>query len=327
VTGEFERERTRPAPTVPAPVMGGDAAAVSGNLQARPGVRVLLQAGGRALIRFPGLCASIYLVQLALSTGAAALMGALLARAFARRPLFDQAMAGDLAALMTSFRDQPQLMSSLVWIGAGAVLLYLVVSWLLTAGLIAVLLDPPSRRREVARWFGAGAAANFFPLLRLGLWAALPRAAVLLAALSGANRVLGQAEVLLDRWDLLGALVVGFGPALVIHWLVATAVDYARVDLVRHPGMSSIRALLRGFRLLVRRPLALAHTAGYGMVFAGLTAGYVAVSGELVGSLVALVIARQLTAVLRFAARVAMVAGQVELGCAAMPAPLGRRRG
>ena len=322
----YPRDRTRPAPTLPAPVIEDGASGASGSLAARVSPRALVRAGVRALVRFPGLCASIYLVQLALSAGAALLMAALLERAFASEPLFDRAMSGDLAALITSFRQEAGLLPALVWIGAGAVLLYSLISWLLTAGLIAVLLDPPDRRREVARWFGAGAAASFLPYLRLALWAALPYALVVFAAQSGWVRLMGQADRMLDGWDLASGLLLGLGPALVLHWLVGTAVDYARVDLVRHPGMSAVRALLRGFRLVARRPLALAHTASYGLVFALVTAAYLVVGPWVTGSLVALVIARQVTALVRFGAKVALVAGQVELACAAMPVPLGRRR-
>jgi hypothetical protein len=322
----FEPDRTRPAPTLPAPLP--DASDSSGeSLSARVGLGTMVRAGGHALRRFPGLVGSIYLVQLVLSAGAAFLMAWLLVSAFANRPLFDDAMAGDLAALVSSFQRRPDLLPALVAIGAGAALLYGMLSWLLSAGLIAVLLDPPSRRREVARWFGAGAVANFFPFVRLAAWSLLPHALWLVPVQRGLAPILGAATALREPNDLILALSVACLPVVVIYWVVSTAVDYARIDLVRHPGMSAIRALLRGFRLIARRRRALVHSFGYGVLFAAMTALYAAVSGRLLAGLVALVVARQLTSILRFAAHVALIAGQVELACAEMSPPLGKRRG
>lgn len=321
----FQPDRTRPAPTLPPPSYDPSISSASGSLAARPSIFTLARAGARALRRFPGLCGSIYLVQLGISLGAAGLMGLLLSDAFARRPLFDRAVDGDLPALIVSFVGRPGLVTSLLLIAATAVLLYTLVSLFLTGGLLAVLLDPPDRRREVARWFGAGGAANFFPLLRLALWSILPYAAVLVALGLGTDGLPTALEHAISPRDLVGPLLLAFGPALLLHWIIGTAVDYARVDLVRHPGMSSLRALVRGFTVLVARPLVLLHTALYGLFFAAVTAGYIAISGSLAGGLAVAILVRQLTSLLRFLAHVALLAGQVELACSAMPAPLRRR--
>lgn len=320
----FQPDRSRPAPTLPPPAFDGSISSTSGSFAARPSIFALARAGARALRRFPGLLASIYAVQLGVSAAAAAFMSMLLTDAFARRPLFDRAIGGDLAALIESFQARPGLLSSLLLLGAGAVLLYWVVSLFMTAGLIAVLLDPPDRRREVARWFGAGGAANFFPLVRLSLWSILPYASVLVAFSLGAARLPAALGRVLSPADLLLALAPALGPALLLHWIIGTAVDYARVDLVRHPGMSSLRALVRGFRILLVRPLSLVHTALYGLFFLAATAAYVAVSGSLAEGLLVAVLARQVLALVRFVAHIALIAGQVELACSAMPPPLRR---
>ncbi len=323
----FQPDRTRPAPTLPPPSYDGSISSASGSLAARPSLFTLARAGARALRRFPGLCGAIYLVQLGISAAAAGLVGLLLSDAFARHPTFDRGVDGDLPALLVSFIARPGLATSLIAIAAAAVVLYSLVSLFLTGGLLAVLLDPPDRRREVARWFGAGGAANFFPLVRLSLWSILPYAAVVVAfgiGSSGLSRALQNA---VGPGDLLVPLLVALGPALFLHWIVATAIDYARVDLVRHPGMSSLRALLRGFHVLIARPLALLHTALYGLFFAGVTAGYVAISGSLAEGLAVAIIVRQIVSILRFVAHVALLAGQVELACSAMSAPLRRRFG
>jgi hypothetical protein len=205
------------------------------------------------------------------------------------------------------------------------VVLYSVVSWFLTAGLIAVLLDAPSRRREVVRWFGAAGASNFFPFLRLGLWTALPYAVVLGVAGFGMGMTGGVEEAIYPM-DLLRTVGLGLAPAIGLHWIVATAIDYARVDLVRHPGLSSARALVRGFRMIGRHPLALFHTLVYGLLFIGISAGHVSITGGgAVASLAALIALRQLAGLLRFLAHVMLIGGQVELACSTMATPLGRR--
>lgn len=323
----FQPDRTRPAPTLPPPSYEDALSSASGPLGARPSFFTLARAGARALRRFPGLLGSLYLAQVGISLAAAALMGLLLSDAVARRPLFDRAVDGDLPALVTSFAGRPGLITTLLLVAAVAVLLYWLVSLFLTGGLLAVLLDPPDRRREVARWFGAGGAANFFPLLRLAVWSILPYGLVVVAFALGSRGLETALERALSPGDLVRPLVLAFGPALVLHWIIGTAIDYARVDLVRHPGMSALRALLRGFHVLVARPLALVHTALYGLFFAAVTAGYVAVSGSLAEGLAVAILTRQLVSLLRFVAHVGLLAGQVELACSAMPAPLRRRFG
>jgi len=84
---------------------------------------------------------------------------------------------------------------------------------------------------------------------------------------------------------------------------------------------------LRGFSVLVSRPLVLFHTLLYGLFFAAVTAGYIAISGSLADGLLVAIVIRQLVSLLRFVAHVALVAGQVEIACSAMPAPTRRRFG
>jgi hypothetical protein len=292
----------------------------------RPSFLVLLRCGMRSMRRFPGLLLSVYLVQLAVSVGAALVMMMILSGAFADRPLFDRAMDGDVSALIICFQSVPGLLGTLVWVGVGAILLYGVVSWFLTAGLVAVFLDAPSRPREVLRWFGSAGASNFFPFVRLALWSAVPYAIVFGVAGFGVFEVrhrLGQA---LDMRDLMTALALGLSPALILHWLFGTAIDYARIDLVRHPGVSSLRALARGVRVVGGQRLALVHTLLYGIVFAGLIAlqGWVATETA-VDALLALFALRQAFGLARFLAHAALIAGQVELACAALGTPAGRR--
>ena len=296
-------------------------AGASRSMTQQPSLRLLLRGGTRGLRRFPGLITALYLVQVALSAGAAAVMMMLMVRAFGSRPLFDRAMDGDLAALMLSLRGEAGVVIAMVWLGIGAVVLYAVVSWFLTAGLIAVFLDAPSRGRESVRWFGAAGASNFFPFMRLGLWSLLPYAIVIGVAGFGLDMA-GSADEAVDPLGLLRTLGLGLAPAIGIHWIVATAIDYARVDLVRHPGLSSARALVRGFRMIGRHPLALFHTLGYGIVFVGISVAHVSLTGGgAVEGLAALIALRQLAGFARFASHVMLIGGQVELACATMATP------
>lgn len=326
----FARDRTRPAPTVPVFVgaadVDDDAGASQEAIARRTSLAGMLAAGMRALRRFPGLVASMYLVQLALSAGAALLMGALLHDAFGLRPLFDRAMAGDIAALAQCLWNDRQLLVALVWIGIGAVTVYCAFSWFMTGGLIVVLLDPPARRREVARWFGAGGAANFFPFVRLALWSALPYGLLGWLTYNGVLYVWYTAESIVTYSELAVLLARLFGVPLVAHWILAAAIDFARIDLARHPGLSSLRALLRGVQLVVRRPVVLLHSLGYGVVLVAATAGYAALAAgpAATAGLALLIVLRQLCAVIRFTAHVGMVAGQVELSCSCVHSP--RRR-
>lgn len=295
----------------------------------RASLGLMLRAGVRSLVRYPGLVVALYLVQLALSAGAALVMLTVLTRVFGVRPLFDRAMEGDVAALLECFRDPAgaQALFGLICTGLGAAFLYGALSWFLTAGLIAVFLDAPSRGREVARWFGAGGASSFFAFFRLALWSLVPFLVVAVAAIGGVYWMSLHMGRALDAAGMAEALATGLGPALAVHWVTAAAVDYARIDVVRHPGLSSLRALARGFGLVMRRPLALLHTLLYGVVFAAATAVAIwAGLGGAVPGLAALMVVRQVVSLTRFAAHVGLIAGQVELSCTSLPAPLARRR-
>jgi hypothetical protein len=300
-------------------------ASASRSMMERPSLRMLARAGGRALRRYPALVLALYVVQLAMSAAAALIMMMLLYSALGDRPAFARGLDGDLPALLLSLGSDPQLLPTLVWIGLAAVLAYSVVSWFMTAGLIAVLLDSPTGGREIVRWFGAAGAANFFPFLRLALWSALPHAAVVAVAGFGLGWIEYQMVSVFEPGEALKTLAFGLSPALLLHWIVATAIDYARVDLVRNPGMSSLRGLLRGFAVVVRHRLALVHTLFYGLVFAGACAVYGwSAAGAGVG-LLGVVALRRVTSLVRMTAHVALIAGQVELAYTTMNTPLGRR--
>jgi hypothetical protein len=281
----------------------------------------LLRAGGRALGAFPGLAAALYLVQLALSVAAAWLVAVPLDLAFGDRPVFARAMDGDLPSLVTCLSSEPGLAAALAMIALGAVLLYALLSWFLTAGTLAVLAERPAGRGDLARCFGAAGAGHIGRFARLWAWSLVPYAVVLAALAVGALLLLPRVpQHLLGPGSAALTAVLHLGPALLLHWIAAAAVDYARIDLVRHPARSPRRALLAAFALVLRRPVCLAHTLTYGLVFAALTAGYAALGLSLPGlPLVAVVALRQLVSAARFAAHIALLGGQVSLAPSSDP--------
>ena len=60
--------------------------------------------------------------------------------------------------------------------------------------------------------------------------------------------------------ELIGPLVLGLGPAALLHVLASTAIDYARAELVlrrpTHASLGALRALIRAIGYLARRPVA-----------------------------------------------------------------------
>lgn len=210
---------------------------------ARMSLSAMLRHGLRGLRDHVRLFACLYLVQLALASGAAWLAGRLVLGAWGRSLELEQAAAGDLAALVFLLRDQPQVIVAIVWILAGAVALYAALSWYLAGGLNAVLLLRPGNRRDSARVFGAGGALTFPAYLRLALLSLIPHAVIALAAGTGLYLVkarLGQAMTVVD---MLAALAPALVPCLLLWWVHATAVRYARIAL-------SLRALSTGSQML-----------------------------------------------------------------------------
>ena len=112
------------------------------------------------------------------------------------------------------------------------------------------------------------------------------------------------------------------------HGLVVLvgAVQGLRQQNPQRQGPAFPLSALRGIQLVVRRPFVLLHSLGYGVVLVATTAAYAALAAgpAATAGLAALIVLRQLCAVIRFTAHVGMVAGQVELSCSCVHSP--RRR-
>jgi hypothetical protein len=297
-------------------------------MPASASIRGAARRGLRLVRDYTGTVLAVYAIQFVLAAGAAVITAQALASSFAGSDLLDRAIAGDLAAIARAVRAAPQAFVAGAWAAVVATIAYLAVSWGLTGGVLAVALDEPEGRRPVAACFGAGAASSWFPFARLAIVALAGDALVVLALLGGALLALPRIETALTLWQLAGALALLL-PAAALLLLVHTAADYARVDLVRHPGLSSVRSLVRGLVTVTTSPRPLAHVLLYWLLFAAVTAGYAALTfgRPMVGAagMASLFALRQTVVLVRCCGKIALVGGQVSLSQALQGPPLSRR--
>lgn len=283
----------------------------------RPALTTALREGARALRRYTGLALVLYLVQLAVAAIGGLVIARVLAALLADNLIFDQAIDGDAAALITLARTHAELIPALAWIGLIAVAVYAVVSWYLVGGLIAVLVERPRDRRTTIGTFGAGGALTFFPYARLALWCVVPYAAIGFIALIGIGIAGDSMATAVTGADFLGPLGLALAPAAVLLLIQYTVVDYARIELSRRPGTAAWRAFLRGYRMVLGRWRPLAHALLYYLAFALVTALLLVITWDrpMLGAsgAISLFVIRQIAAMGRFAARFVLVGGQVEL--------------
>lgn len=285
----------------------------------------MLAVGAGALRRYPGLAVTLYGVQLVIATVAAWVMAACLAAAFATQPLFDRAVTGDTLAIAVLLDDNLPVAAAVLAAGLGAAMLYAAVSWFLAGGLIATLVQRPTGRRAVAELFGAAGAATFFPYLRLWLWSLIPYLLAALALAVGLACVHDDLRRALTLGEVLSILSPTALPAAILIWLTALAVGYARVRISIDRDTSAVNALVGGYWLALTRWRALVHSLIFVLAWTAITLLYlVSTEGHamagIAGALLLFAL-RQVTAMLRLAAKIAFVGGQVEL---ATRAPRGR---
>lgn len=72
-------------------------------------------------------------------------------------------------SLLIVIRNAPAVVAAVTWVVIGAVVAWLVWSWFLTGGVLAVLTERPRGRLDTARCFGGGGATHFFVFARLGV--------------------------------------------------------------------------------------------------------------------------------------------------------------
>jgi len=257
-------------------------------------------------------------VQLVLAMAAVFAMTRVLAAAFAHLPYFDRAVDGDLAGWVYILRNHREVMAATGWLGGGAVLLWLVLSWFLTAGTLSVLSERPEGRAATARCFGAAGASSFLPLVRLSILSAPAYLIVAMALGVGLDAVSPRLQYALSLPQLLGWIAVGAGPALLLLLVLWTITDYARAELVLRRDsheLSVIAAYARAIAFVLRRPMTLLH-AGLGwLLVLSITLGYMLASHDhpMVGTdgAITLLIVRQGVVLLRLAVHFAVLGGQV----------------
>jgi hypothetical protein len=294
----------------------------------RPGLGDLIACGPRAVSRYTGTMLAVFVAQSLVAATCMIAVALVLAQAFSHLAMFDEAVDGDLIALVYCVRYGRASLIASGGVVFGAVALWQLASWFLVGGLYGVLAQRPEGRRDTARQFGASGAATYLTYARLAL-CALPGAALVLFVFATAmTLVAGRIEHALTGFELLAPIAIAALPALVLLHLLWTVTDYARVELtLRHdthePGV--IATYLRTIGFVLRRPVTLVHGALGWLVFALVTAAYayLAQGHPMYGAVgaVTLFVARQGVALLRMATRVGIMAGQIELGRTRPPPP------
>jgi hypothetical protein len=288
----------------------------------------LVRAGGRAVSRYTGTVLALFVAQSLVAGVAIVTIAQIFAAEFARRPVFDEGVDGDLVSLIHCLRDAPHILWAAGWTVLGVVLLWMIASWFLTGGVLAVLAERPDGRAATARCFGAGGANTFLSYLMLqalSLVVYLPAVFVLGFGLAWG---LEKVDYALTITDLVTSIGLGILPGALALVVATTIVDYARVELaIRKTSheLGAIGAFVRAFGFVITHPVTLLHAlAGWvlaialGLGYAWLTQGRALLGGG--GALTILVI-RQGLSLLRMAVKVGVLGGQVELGQTRPPPP------
>jgi hypothetical protein len=290
-----------------------------------PGIRLglgdVLAAGGRAVSKYFGTVLAVFLAQAFVALACMFAIAVVLAQVFSHLPMFDEAVDGDLVALVYCLKWGRPSFLAIGGIVFGSLLLWQLVSWFLVGGLLGVIDQRPEGRGETARVFGASGAATYLAYAKLALCQIPAWILVLFAFGFGIGLVAPQLENALTVWQLIGPLFFASLPAMLILHVAWTVADYARVELsLRHethdPGV--VATYFRTVAYVVKRPLTLVHSGlGWLAIFAVTMAyAYLAQGHPMYGAegAVTLFFVRQGVALLRMVIRVAVLAGQVELG-------------
>jgi hypothetical protein len=288
---------------------------------ARLGLGDLISAGPRAVSRYTGTLLAVFVAQSIVAATCTLAAALVLARVFAHLPIFDEAVDGDLVALIYCFRYSTASLVAIAGIAFGAVMMWQLASWFLIGGAYGVLAQRPEGRGETARCFGASGASTYLAYLRLAL-CALPGWLVVTSLISTSiHMVWPRIAHALSVAELVGPLLVAVVPGALLAHLLWTVSDYARVELtLRHdthdPGV--IATYLRTLGYVLRRPVTLVHGALGWLLFGLVTAAYayLAQGHPMYGTdgAITLFVARAGVSLLRMAIRFGVLAGQTELG-------------
>lgn len=287
----------------------------------RLGLGDLFSAGVRGVSRYTGTLLGVFVVQMLVAAACMIPIAMVLAQTFAHLPIFDEAVDGDLLALLWTLRHGRVAWLAIAGIVLGTLVVWQLVSFFLVGGLYGVLAQRPETRGDTARCFGASGAATYLAYVRLAL-CSLPGYVLVLAVFGiGMGRLAARIDTMLSMADLVGPLAAALVPTLLLLHLFWTVADYARAELtLRHeshaPG--AFAAYFRSLVYVVKHPVALVH-AGFGwMLFLLITAAYafLAQGHPMYGAegAITLFAVRQGVSLLRMAVHVGIMAGQIELG-------------
>jgi len=283
----------------------------------------MLGAGTRGVGRYTGTLLAVFIVQTVITIVCMVAIWFALSRAYSHVPLWDEAVDGDLAALIFCIRYGKASLLASAGIAFGALLLWQVVSWFLVGGIYGVLAERPEGRTETAKCFGASGASTFLAYARLML-CSIPGWVLVMVVLGvGLNQFASESRLqhALTVPQLLGPILLGSLPALILLHFFWTVTDYARVELSLRQEThepSVVMTYARTVMFVLRRPLTLAHGALGWLAFAVITIGYawLAHGHPMYGAegAVTLFVIRQGIALARSAIRFGVLAGQLELG-------------
>jgi hypothetical protein len=281
----------------------------------------LFAAGFRGLSKYTGTVLAVFLVQSIVAFGCMVGISIVLSSQLAQVPMFDEAVDGDLVAMLWVVRSARPSFVAVAGIICGAIVLWHLVSWFVVGGLVGVFAQKPEGRADTARCFGASGAATYILYVRLAVYS-LPGLSVVASILVFAEPWLSkQLATALTLPQFFAPLALVLLPvALLLHFLW-TVTDYARVELsLRHESHdpSVVKTYLRTVVWVVRRPITLVH-AGIGWIaflVVSIAYMYIAQGHPMYGAegAIALFFVRQGVALLRMAIHAGVIAGQVELG-------------
>ena len=221
-----------------------------GQLARSIGLRDMFAAGPRAVSRYTGTLFAVFVAQSLVALAAMVAIALVLAQAFAHVPLFDDAVDGDLVALVECLRGARASMLAVVGIAFGGVLAWQLATWFLTGGVLGVLAQRPEGRRDTARCFGATGASTYLGFARLALCAVPSWLIVVFVWVQCVQTVAPRLEMALTTWDSVSSLLVAVVPAAVLWHVATTVVDYARIRAVvlrddNHPARRGARLRAR----------------------------------------------------------------------------------
>jgi hypothetical protein len=292
------------------------------------GVLDLVRAGGRAVSRYTGTTLALFVAQGLVAAIAIVAVAQIFATELARSPVFDDAVDGDLVALLHILRDAPHIVWGAAWTVFGVVLLWMVTSWFLIGGALAVFAERPEGRAATARTFGAGGANTFLSFVVLQVLSLVVYLPALFVLGFGLAWGMERGEYALTVGELASSVGLGVLPGALALVVAGTIVDYARVELAIRKStheLGAIGAFVRSIGFVVTNPLSIVHSLlgwivaiAIGLAYLWLAHGRLMLGGS--GALTIFIV-RQGVSLLRMAIKVGVLGGQVELGQTRPPPP------